>query len=162
MKLKYALWDDRVCTKIPIGNSPYELVYGAKAIFPTSLGVPIKKLLQGLEVEPNEIQRRINQLIALQEKREEFYNINQQSQNRIKKKFDRKFNEENFQIQDVVLKWEARIEEKEKHCKFENIWKGPFRVATFYGNNTYILQEMDGQPCAGGLVSDRFLKHYSS
>ena len=116
------------------------------------------KLLQGLEEEPNEIQRRINKLRTLQEKREEVYNSNQQSQNRIKKTFD-KVKEENFQIQDVVLKWEARIEEKGKHGKFENIWKGPFKVAAFHGNNTYILQEMDGQPCAGGPVNGRFLKH---
>ena len=114
------------------------------------------KLLQGLEEEPNAIERRINQLIALQEKRKEVYNNNQQSQNRIKKTFDRKVKEGNFQIQDVVFKWDARIEEKGNHGKFENIWKGPFRVATFHGSNTYIMQEMDGQP-----VNGRFLKHYS-
>ena len=120
------------------------------------------KLLQGLEEEPNEIQRRINQLIALQEKREEVYNSKQQSQNRIKKTFERKIKEEKFQIQDVVLKCEARIEEKGKHGKFQNIWKGPFRVAAFHGSNTYILQEMNGQPYVGGPVNGRFLKHYSS
>ena len=112
LKLKYDLWADRVCAKISFGTSPYELVYGAESIFPTSLGVPIMKLLQGLEEDPNTIQRRINQLIALKEKREEVYNSNQQSQNIIKKTFDRKIKEEKFQIQDVVLKWEARIEEK--------------------------------------------------
>ena len=57
-------------------------------------------------------------MIALQEKREEVYNNNQKSQNRINKKFDRKVKEEKFQIQDVVLKWKARIEEKGKHGKF--------------------------------------------
>lgn len=31
------------------------------------------KLLQGLKEEPNAIKRRINQLVALQEKREEVY-----------------------------------------------------------------------------------------
>eukprot|EP00253_Pinus_taeda_P014471 PITA_14471 len=49
LKLKYALWADRICTKRSIGTSPYELVYGAEAIFPTSLGVPVMKLIQGLE-----------------------------------------------------------------------------------------------------------------
>jgi len=57
-------------------------------------------------------------LIALQEKREKVYNRNHQPQNRIKKTFDRKGKEEKFQIQDVVLKWEARIEEKGKYRKF--------------------------------------------
>ena len=151
-----------MCTKRSSGTSPYELVYGVEAIFPTSLGVSVMKLLQGLEEEPNEIQRIINQLIALQEKREEVYNSNEQSQNIIKNTFDKKVKEENFQIQDVVLKWEGRIENKGKHSKFENIWKVPFRVAAFHGNNTYILKEMDGQPCTGGPVNGRILKHYSS
>ena len=34
LKLKYALWADRVCTKRSLGTSPYELVYGAEKIFP--------------------------------------------------------------------------------------------------------------------------------
>ena len=62
----------------------------------------------------------------------------------------------------MVLKWEAKIEEKGKHGKFKSIWKVPFIVATLHGNNTYILQEMNGQPYVGGLVNGRFLKHYSS
>ena len=49
LKLKYALWADRVCTKRSIGTSPYELLYGAEAIFPTSLGVLLLKLLHGME-----------------------------------------------------------------------------------------------------------------
>jgi len=83
LKLKYTLWADRICTKRLIGTSPYELVYGAEAFFPTSLGVPIMKLIQGLEEEPNAIQRRINQLIAFHEKRNEVYDNHQHAQNRI-------------------------------------------------------------------------------
>ena len=120
------------------------------------------KLIQGLEEEPNVVQRIINQPIALKEKRNEVYNINQHSQNRIKRTFDKKIKEENFQIQDEVLKWEAKIEEKGKHGKFENLWKGPFKIAVFHGNNTYILQEMDGKSYVGGPVNGRFKKHYSS
>ena len=55
-----------------------------------------------------------------------------------------------------MLKWEARIEEKGKHGKFENLWKGTFKIASFQGNNTYMLQEMDGKPYVGGLVNGRF------
>jgi len=137
LKLKYALWADRICTKRSIGTSPYELVYGAEAIFPTSLGVLVMKLIQGLEGEPNAIQRRINQLIALQEKRNEVFDTHQQNQNRIKRTFDKKIKEVTFQIHDKVLKWEARIEEKGKHGKFENLWKGPYQISAFHGNNTY-------------------------
>jgi len=54
-KLINALWADRLTTKRSIGTSPYELVYGVDAIFPSSLGVPIMKLLQEAQVEPNNI-----------------------------------------------------------------------------------------------------------
>jgi len=55
-----ALWADRLTTKKSIGTSPYQLVYGMEAIFPSSLGVPVMKMLQELESEPNDIHRRIN------------------------------------------------------------------------------------------------------
>jgi transposase InsO family protein len=61
--LIYALWEDRVTTKKSISTSPFQIVYGADAIFPTSLGPPVRKLLQEQEAEPNAAQRRINQLI---------------------------------------------------------------------------------------------------
>ena len=64
-KLTNALWADRLTTKKSIGTSPYELVYGMVAMFPSSLGVPVMKLLQEAQVKPNDIQRRINQTINL-------------------------------------------------------------------------------------------------
>ena len=65
-KLTNALWADRLTTKRSIGTSPYELVYGMEVVFPSSLRVPVMKLLQEAQVEPNDIQRRINQTIHLQ------------------------------------------------------------------------------------------------
>jgi len=47
-KLVNALWVDRLTTKRSIGTSPYELVYGMEAVFPSSLGIPVIKLLQEL------------------------------------------------------------------------------------------------------------------
>ena len=59
-KLVHALWADRLTLKKSIGMSPYQLVYGTDAIFPTSLGVPIMKLIQEVQFEENDIIRRIN------------------------------------------------------------------------------------------------------
>jgi len=72
-KLVNALWVDTLTTKNSIGTSPYQLVYGMDAIFPPSLGVPVMKILQELQVEQNDTQRRINQIIHLQQTREEVY-----------------------------------------------------------------------------------------
>jgi len=44
-----------------------------------------------------------------------------------------KIKEDNFKCQYLVLKWDAYIEDKGKHEKFENIWKGPSRIVAFYG-----------------------------
>ena len=73
-KLVHALWADRLTLKKSIGISPFQLVYGTDAIFPTSLGVPVMKLIQELQTGDNEMIRRINQTIHLQQTREEVYN----------------------------------------------------------------------------------------
>lgn len=58
--------------------SPFQLVYGVDAVFPTSLGVPVLKLLQELDVESNDVQRRINQMVHFQQTKEEVYNNTQE------------------------------------------------------------------------------------
>lgn len=45
--MKYALWEDRTSTKKSIGTSPFDLLYGTNVVFPTSLGVPVMKILIG-------------------------------------------------------------------------------------------------------------------
>ena len=72
-RLVNALWEDRITAKTSIGTSHYQLVYGMDVVFPYSLGVPVVKMIQELPVESNDIQRRINQTIHLQQTREEFY-----------------------------------------------------------------------------------------
>jgi hypothetical protein len=67
--------------------SPYQLVYGTEAIFPISLGVPVMKLLQEAQEEPNDVQRRINQMIHLMQSREEVYNKTQVIQEKVSKRF---------------------------------------------------------------------------
>ena len=66
IKLKYALWEDRVTVKKSIGTSPFQLVYGTDAIFPVQLSFPITKFLQDVEEEPDEMKRRIFQIVKLQ------------------------------------------------------------------------------------------------
>eukprot|EP00253_Pinus_taeda_P035356 PITA_35356 len=68
-KLVNALWVDKLTTKRSIGTSPYELVYVLEGVFPSSLGIPVIKLLQEIQAEPNDITRRINQTIHLQQTR---------------------------------------------------------------------------------------------
>ena len=62
-KLVHELGVDRLTSKKSIGMSPYQLVYEADAIFPTSLGVPVMKLIQEVQSEEDDMIRRINQIV---------------------------------------------------------------------------------------------------
>ena len=69
-KLVHALWADRLTLKKSIVMSPFQLVYGTDAIFPNSLGVPVMNLIQELQTEDNDMIRRINQTIHIQQTRD--------------------------------------------------------------------------------------------
>eukprot|EP00253_Pinus_taeda_P035958 PITA_35958 len=155
-----ALWTDRVRNKKSIGMSPFELVYGTDTVFHTSLSVPVMRLLQEADSEEDDIQRHINQMIHLQQTREEVSQNNFWLQEKIKKIYDCKTKVEKFQLEDVVLQWDARNEEKGKQGKFDNLWKGRYKILAYRGQNAFLLKERDGQECLGGPVNGKLLKHY--
>jgi len=159
-KLVNALWADRLTTKRSIGVNPCELVYGLEAKFPSSLGVPVMKLLQESQAEPNDMQRRINQIICLQQTRDQVYNRVQVLQEKLKKAFDKRTKAEDFNIGEKVLKWDSRRKDKGKHGKFDSLWRGPFVVQAVQGNNTYFLKSLDEADLDEGPVNGRMLKHY--
>jgi hypothetical protein len=77
--------------------------------------------LQEQEVEPNDIQRRINQLIHVHQLREEVYKNTKVHQDKMKKVFDKQTKVDDFKVDDLVLKWDARNEDKGKHGKFDHL-----------------------------------------
>jgi hypothetical protein len=69
-KLKYALWADIINTKKSLGTSKFHIVYGIDIVSPTHLGISVLKFLQEYIEEPCDIQRRIFQIIEVQQIRE--------------------------------------------------------------------------------------------
>jgi len=128
-KLKYALWADKISAKRSIGTSPYQLVYGINVVFPISLGSLVMKLLQEQELEPSGIQRRINHLIEAHELRERIYLSSKDHKANIKSRFDRRTKMDDFRVDDLVLRWDARREKKGMHGKFDHLWVGPLKIA---------------------------------
>ena len=78
-------------------------------------------LLQEHEAEPNDSQRRINQLINVHQMREQVFNNSQFHQEKMKISFDRHTKDDDFKVDDLVLKWDARNEDKGKHGKFDHL-----------------------------------------
>jgi hypothetical protein len=101
-KLKFSLWVDRVTTKKSLGTSPFQLVYGTEAVFPTQLALPVAKLFQDYEGEPDHMIRRIHQIVEVQQIREQVRNAAYSRQQKIKQAFDRKVRKKEFEIGDLV------------------------------------------------------------
>eukprot|EP00253_Pinus_taeda_P034282 PITA_34282 len=93
-----------------IGTSPFELVYGVDIVLPTSLTTPVVKLLQEDDSEEDPMQRRLNQMVHLQQTRQEVFKNTSKLEEKIKKIYDKKAKVKKFQVDDVVLKWDARNE----------------------------------------------------
>ena len=73
--------------------------------------------------------------------------------------FDRKTKEIDFKVADLVLRWDTKREDKGKHVKFDPLWCGPFRIAEVRSNNTFILENPDGET-QQLPVNGKYLKHY--
>jgi hypothetical protein len=159
--LHNALWDDRVTPKEAIGNSPYFLVYGHEAILPNEIYLPSLQLAQESEGQPSSvIQQRINTLLMLEEEREKDNSKFLAHQQIVKIWFDKhKAKEKNFEVGDLVLKWDKANEPKGKHSKFQNLWLRPFQVDEKIGVGTYQLQNLEGKLDALP-VNGQVLKQY--
>ena len=59
-----------------------------------------------------------------------------------------------------MLKWDARYEDKGKHGKFDELWKGPYSICSFSRRNAYFLKDFEGQRIGTWRVNGGFLKHY--
>lgn len=66
----------------------------------------------------------------------------------------------NCLVEEVLMKWDAMNEDKVKHGKFENLCKGPFKIAGYRGQNAFLLKEINGEDCPGGTINGRLLKQY--
>ena len=86
------------------------------------------KILQEEEIGTHPNQRRMYQLIELQQQREYLFDITQKFQEKMKEIFDRRTKPHDFQLGDVVFLWDAPPEDKGKHGKFDHLWKGPYNL----------------------------------
>eukprot|EP00253_Pinus_taeda_P027025 PITA_27025 len=144
--LVFALWADRITQKASIGTSPFNLVYGKEAILPTNLVLPSLALVQFIEEAPSSsIQLRYDQILKLEEEREKAKDTHAKHQQIIKAAFDSASSgSKQFQVGDLVLKWDKAHEDKGKHTNFQKLWLGPFQIYEQIGHSTFLLQDLTG------------------
>ena len=79
-------------------------------------------------------------------------------QQKIKETFDRKVKKEEFELGDLVLKWDVPRQDKGKHNNFDALWIWPFKISEVFLNNMYKLQDLEGEEFFNGPVNGHFLK----
>ena len=128
--LLFSLWADRITHKASIGTSPFMLVYGKEAVLPTNVTIPSFALVQFIDENPlSSLQLRQKQIFKMEEQREKAKAIHAHHQQIVKTSFDTSStSSKNFEIGDLILKWDKAHEEKGKHIKFQRLWLGPFQI----------------------------------
>ncbi|XP_059068320.1 uncharacterized protein LOC131858869 [Cryptomeria japonica] len=155
-----ALWADRITIKKTIGTSPFELVYGSKARMPINNLLLVYKFIHENNLEMlDPLEEKMEMLAELDESREDSHRKNLKLQQKSKYLFEKKASERKFKINDLVLFWNARAQDKGKHDKFDALWLGPFVVAEKNGEDSYFLTDMNSE-MQELPVHGQFLKHF--
>eukprot|EP00253_Pinus_taeda_P009949 PITA_09949 len=118
-----------------------------EAILPPNITLASLQLSQALRgTLPTLLQKRINQLARLEELRDKARNKFRNHQMIVKRWFDRHMaGDKDYQVGELVLKWDKLNEPKGKHTKFQHLWLGPFQVEEKIGQGTYKLKTLQGE-----------------
>ncbi|KAK9668766.1 hypothetical protein RND81_13G085100 [Saponaria officinalis] len=154
------MWAYRTSKRDAIDRTPYELVYGHEAILPVEVSVRTVRVdgqrymtseayqeamsIMNLDVEAKRTQA-LNSLIKQKRLTVESYN------KRVRKK--------SFKVDDLV--WKVRLPMGHKdhlYRKWTPQWEGPFRVIKVYSDNSYGLQDMNGDMTRN--INGKFIKAY--
>ena len=140
LALPNAHWADRVTPKNSLGVSPYTLVYRKEAILPPNIMLPSSILYQEYRGTDNEILwNRIYNIVKAKDSISRAKERFKQQQEVVKRWFDKhKDGTKEFEVGDLVLKWDHPHDEKGKHTKFQQLWVGPFQIA---GQALFRLQQ---------------------
>jgi hypothetical protein len=156
-----ALWANRVTPKYSVGNSPLFLIYGREAILPPHVLLPSMQLSQKVQEEEfPPLESQINALLKLEEVRSQAKHKLDQHQQIVKRWLDsNSSSDRNFDVRDMVLKWDKSHEGKGEHTKFQNLWLGPFVISEKLGPRSFRLHNLEGK-IDTFLVNGQALKIY--
>ena len=100
--------------------------------------------MQESQEEPDDVTRRINQLVELEETWNWVSQRLTEYQEKMKDLFDQHAKDRKLQIGDLVLIWDIRRAKKGKYGKFDPLWFGPFKIVEQGGNNSSRFENLQG------------------
>ena len=102
--------------------APFDLVYGIHARLPQNNLMNLYKFVQKYDDDiTDDMRERMDELVGLYEQRRNVAVKNAKLQHQIEYLYDKKVVDRKFEPDDIVLMWNAILEDKGKHGKFDPI-----------------------------------------
>nr|GEW06100.1 reverse transcriptase domain-containing protein [Tanacetum cinerariifolium] len=155
-KLKDTLWAFRTAYKIPIGCTPYKLVYGKSCQLPIELEHKAYWALKhvNFDLKPTGDYQKL-QLNELKELHDQAYENSLIYKEKTKKLCDSKIKNRIFNVGDQVLHFNSRL--KIFSGKLKTHWLGPFTITKDFSYGTIELSQPEGP---NFKVNGHRVKHY--
>jgi hypothetical protein len=151
---------DRTTTKVSIGCTPFHLVYGQEAIFPTELELSsLRLMLQVEELNSSNISQRINELLALEEQRTFALENRKKRQQNVKRYFNKSEKDVRFKVNEKFFLWDSTHAYRGRHSNFQKLWLSPFKIVFVLGTNSYLLKDLEERMFSYS-TNGSHLKHY--
>ena len=164
--LPLVFFADRISTKRTTGMSPYELLFGQKAVLPldieaaTYLGIDWEEVKTTAEL----LHARAEQLLRREEILEEAYRKMMEVRSDGIRYWDQrmahKLRKNPLKEGDLVLVYNASLESQWGKL-FSNRWNGPFRVREQLPMGAYVLEELDGTILKRRYAASHVKRFYS-
>ncbi|GLT27543.1 hypothetical protein SLA2020_025300 [Shorea laevis] len=158
--LPFALHAYRTSVRTSTGATPYSLVYGMEAVLPVEIEIPSLRVLAEAELEESElIQKHLDYLNLLDEKRLVALCHGQCYQQRMAAAYNKKVRPRRFQEGDVVLK-KVLPSERDPRGKFAPNYNGPYIVKAAFSGGALLLAYPNGDDLPQLGKADAVKKNY--
>ncbi|GKV44464.1 hypothetical protein SLEP1_g51648 [Rubroshorea leprosula] len=142
--LPYALHAYRTSVRTSTGATPYSLAYGMEAVLPIELEIPSMRILSESGIDEEDlIQKRIDYLNLLDEKRLAALCHGQCYQRRMEATYNKKVKPRVFHQGDLVLR-KIMPNERDPRGKFAPNYEGPYVVKEAFSGGALLLRYPDG------------------
>ena len=142
-KLPGFLWTYKMTVRTPIGETPFKLAYGSKAVIPVEVHMANHRVMK-YQNEENKEQLRFN-LDIIDKVRMDAEHRTVRYKNLMARQYDAMVKPRHFNIGDLVLKKVSLATRNPAHGKLGPNWEGPYRVINCKRQGSYYLEALDGR-----------------
>jgi len=162
--LPLVLFSDRISTKRTTGYSPYELVFGQKAVLPVDIEMDTYLGIDWTEVNSTAelLEARTKQLDRREDILEEAYEKLKKTRESSVRFWDRKMAvrlRKPLKPGEMILIYNKSLEDQWGKL-FANRWNGPFKVKKQLPGGSYIVEELDGVELKRAYAASHIKRFY--